>query len=160
MDRAARVRHIGLMSLPSERRVARSAYGPWVFASAVSVLLACSPAEPPRGLLLVVVDTLRADHLGSYGYPRQTSPRIDAFAADSIRFEQALAPSPWTLPSLATLMTGLYPEVHGASSPSRLRELTWLFDPGTFRPATALHESRTRIADLLQDEGFATLGLI
>ncbi len=110
--------------------------------------------------MLFVVDTLRADHLGVHGYQRPTSPEIDAFAADSIRFSQALAPSPWTLPSLATLMTSLYPAVHGANKRSRLGELDWLFEPGSFRPTRALHASRTRMAELLQAQGFATLGLV
>ena len=88
-------------------------------------LLACSPAVPPRNVVLVVVDTLRADHLGVYGYERPTSPRIDAFAADALRFADATSPAPWTLPSLATLMTSLYPSVHRATSESDLEDMTW-----------------------------------
>lgn len=80
------------------------------------VVLACGgetrvetvPARPPN-LLLVSIDTLRADHLGSYGYERDTSPVIDSLAAESVRFETALAPTPWTLPSHAAMLTGMHP---------------------------------------------------
>jgi arylsulfatase A-like enzyme len=113
-------------------------------------------ATAPRGLVLVCIDTLRADHLGAYGYARATSPRIDALADDAIVFEHAVAPSPWTLPSIATLMTSLYPSVHGAHSPSDLRDLDWFYQPQEYRPFTALHPSRTTLAEVLRDAGFAT----
>lgn len=73
------------------------------------------PTEPPRktNLLLVVVDTLRADHLGIYGYERETSPRIDALARSGVRFEDAVPPWPKTLPSMASMLTGTYPLTTG-----------------------------------------------
>lgn len=82
-------------------------------------------ATPPAGeapaarverpnLVLYVVDTLRADHLGCYGYGRPTSPRIDAFARQGVRFAEARAQSSWTKPAMATILTGLYPITHGA----------------------------------------------
>lgn len=118
-------------------------------------------AKTPRGVVMVVVDTLRADHLGSYGYEKQDiSPRIDALAQDAVRFDVALAPSPWTLPSLATIMTGLYPGLHGAKRPSDLNNLEWLFKPHEYEPTSALHESRTTLAEVLRDEGFATAGFV
>ena len=67
----------------------------------------------PRGIILISLDTLRADHLSCYGYHRNTSPNIDAFAQDSILFENALVQSPWTLPSHMSIMTSLYPSLHG-----------------------------------------------
>jgi arylsulfatase A-like enzyme len=63
-------------------------------------------------LILVSIDTLRADHLGAYGYDRETSPHIDALADDGVLFERAYAQSPKTAPSHMTLFTGLYPEAH------------------------------------------------
>ena len=63
-------------------------------------------------VVLIVVDTLRADHLGLYGYDRPTSPNLDAWAADGRVFEHAFAPSPWTLPSFSSLYTGRWPLVH------------------------------------------------
>jgi arylsulfatase A-like enzyme len=77
---------------------------------------ACSaPAAPPpvRSVIVVDVDTLRADRLSSYGNPRPTSPRLDAFAAAGTRFEWAFAQAPYTLPSQVSILTGLYPQSHG-----------------------------------------------
>ena len=123
-------------------------------------LLACSPAVPPRNVVLVVVDTLRADHLGVYGYERPTSPRIDAFAADALRFADATSPAPWTLPSLATLMTSLYPSVHRATSESDLEDMTWYFQPREFRAFSKLHDAHLPLAEILRDAGFATWGAV
>ncbi len=63
-------------------------------------------------VILVVVDTLRADHLGLYGYDRPTSPTLDAWAAEGRVFEHAFAPAPWTLPSFASIYTGRWPVIH------------------------------------------------
>ncbi len=65
-------------------------------------------------LLIISLDTLRADRLGCYGYERATSPRIDAVAEHGVRFANALSPSSWTLPAYASLLTGLLPSEHGA----------------------------------------------
>ncbi len=69
--------------------------------------------DPPRLVVLLVVDALRPDHLGCYGYPKPTSPAIDAFAASSVRFVNAFAASSWTKPSIPSLLTGTLPSVHG-----------------------------------------------
>jgi len=63
-------------------------------------------------VLLISFDTLRADHLGCYGYQRDTSPNIDAFAEEGIRFSQAISPAPWTTPAHFSLLTALYPSAH------------------------------------------------
>ena len=70
---------------------------------------------PPRPLnvLLIVVDTLRADHLGAWGYERNTSPAIDGIAADGIRYTTGISQAPWTTPSMGALMTSLYPSALG-----------------------------------------------
>jgi arylsulfatase A-like enzyme len=88
---------------------------------AVALALAlpgCRPREQATrpSIVLLVVDTLRADHLGAYGYARPTSPRIDALAARGAVFERALAPSSWTVPSVASLLTGEIPSRHGAGA--------------------------------------------
>lgn len=72
------------------------------------------PATATTPVVLYVIDTLRADHLGCYGYDRPTSPHLDAFAADAVRFAYAVAQSPWTRPSMASIMTGLTPPRHNA----------------------------------------------
>jgi arylsulfatase A-like enzyme len=83
----------------------------------------CADREKPRpNLILISIDTLRADRLGAYGYERNTSPHLDALAARGVRFETVIADSNWTLPSHATLFTGLPPSFHGATGPKdRLR---------------------------------------
>src|SRR5262245_42863448 len=68
----------------------------------------------PRLVLLITLDTTRADRLTCYGYGRDTTPRLGRFAADALVFEGALATSSWTLPSHATLFTGKLGAVHGA----------------------------------------------
>lgn len=78
---------------------------------------ACHPASDrsaarsaPRGVILVLLDTVRADRLGCYGYARPTSPHLDALAAEGARFEQVVSAAPWTLPSVAGMLAGQYPE--------------------------------------------------
>ncbi|GJM15472.1 MAG: hypothetical protein DHS20C13_07990 [Thermodesulfobacteriota bacterium] len=65
----------------------------------------------PEGpnVVLITIDTLRADHLGSYGYKRNTSPNIDKLANDGVLFENAVSQAPWTFPSMASMYTSLYP---------------------------------------------------
>jgi hypothetical protein len=70
--------------------------------------------ESPRHVVVVSIDTLRHDHLGCYGYTPPVSPAIDAFAARSIVFDQAIAHAPSTLPSHASIFTSVIPEHHGA----------------------------------------------
>lgn len=76
-------------------------------------------ATRPTNLLLISIDTLRPDFLGCYGYPRDTSPHLDALAAEGMLFEQASTTAPWTLPAHGSLLTGLYPSRHGATSEDR-----------------------------------------
>jgi len=64
-------------------------------------------------LLLIVIDALRPDHLGCYGYQRETSPEIDKIAEEGIKFDRVISQSSWTKPSMASLLTSTYPEVHG-----------------------------------------------
>jgi arylsulfatase A-like enzyme len=65
-----------------------------------------------KNVVIFLVDTLRADRLGSYGYDRDTSPNIDAFAADAVLFERAFSVSPWTRTSVASMFTSMYPVAH------------------------------------------------
>jgi arylsulfatase A-like enzyme len=75
-----------------------------------------APPDPavPRSLLIVTIDTLRADRIGAYGYAAGRTPAIDRLAARGVRFDRAFAPAPITLTSHASLLTGLYPPGHGA----------------------------------------------
>jgi hypothetical protein len=101
----------GAVSLPSLAPL------PIVAPSGVADGRPATAASP--NLLLIVLDTVRADHLGVYGYARDTSPWLDGFSRRATVFEHAVAPSSFTLPSHATLFTGLYPEAHGAGSAPR-----------------------------------------
>ncbi len=65
-----------------------------------------------KNILLIVVDTLRADHMSCYGYRHETSPFIDSWAKESVRFERCYTQAPWTIPSFTTIMSGMYPEGH------------------------------------------------
>lgn len=73
---------------------------------------AVSP-EPPRRVFLITVDTLRADHLGWHGYPRDTSPRLDEWVERGVVFERAIVQWPKTGPSFASMFTSLYPHTTG-----------------------------------------------
>jgi arylsulfatase A-like enzyme len=93
---------------------------PWLAAAAGPEARAGERGDAAPGrferIVLVTIDTLRADHLGLYGYPRPTSPFLDELAARGVVFERAYAPMPTTAPSHATLFTGLHPLQHGLRS--------------------------------------------
>ncbi|RPJ43501.1 MAG: hypothetical protein EHM19_08595, partial [Candidatus Latescibacterota bacterium] len=99
------------------------------------------PARP--NIVLISIDTLRPDHLGCYGYERRTSPHIDRLAERGIVFEDAMSASCWTLPSHATMLTGLYPSFHG------------LQDDGEGLP-----ESIPTLAEELRRSGYRTLAAV
>jgi len=91
---------------------------------ALLLLPDCGPPAPRRpNVVIYLIDTLRRDHLSAYGYERDTSPRLKAFAGDAITFENAYATSAWTKASTASLLTGMYPLRHGATTRnSRLKQ--------------------------------------
>jgi arylsulfatase A-like enzyme len=82
-------------------------------ALALLASLGCSPAKPAKSVVLVSIDTLRADRVGAYGRAEAGTPNLDRLARLGTRFDQAMAPTPVTLPSHATLLTGLDPRQHG-----------------------------------------------
>ena len=92
---------------------------PSVLTTTMMVLLTACQSPPPRSayeapnVVLITVDTLRADHLSCYGYPKPTSPFLDRLASEGLRFLNAYSTSSWTAPSMASLFTGLYPRQHG-----------------------------------------------
>ncbi|MDP9122321.1 MAG: sulfatase-like hydrolase/transferase [Acidobacteriota bacterium] len=125
-------------------------------AAALLVLTACRPAPPEpepepieplparSNILLITVDTLRADHLSSYGYPRATSPNIDRLAAAGVRFDQASAQWPKTTPAFASMFTSTYSKDNG-----NVRKI------GT--PLSCRFEV---LAEVLQHQGYATRAVI
>ena len=111
----SRMRSCGTHRSRMRRRVGwprRAAFGAASLALAL-LLASCggqAPAlAPPRGICLIVLDTLRADGLSAYGNPRATSPALDALAARGVLFESAVSHAPWTLPSFIGLLSGRYP---------------------------------------------------
>ena len=97
-----------------------------------------------RNLLLVSIDTLRADHLGSYGYAAAQTPRLDALARSGLRFARATTVTPLTLPAHSSLMTGTFPAWHGVR------------DNGGFY----LGDDAVTLAETLRDKGFRTGGFV
>lgn len=87
-----------------------------------ALLLSCTARGGPSGpnVVIVVLDTHRADVLSSYGNPVPTTPRFDALALEGVRFERAFSTDFWTLPAHASLFTGQYPSQHGATSETNL----------------------------------------
>lgn len=100
-----------------------------------------TPGARPS-VLLISLDTVRADRLGCYGHARPTTPSLDRFARDSVRFERAFSPESWTLSAHASLLTGLYPAAHGVDE-------THALSPGV----------RT-LAEALRGAGHATLAVV
>lgn len=78
---------------------------------------AVRPQDARPDVVIFLIDTLRKDHLGCYGYPINTSPNIDAFAQDAVQFRQLIPMSSWTRPSVASLLTGTMDFTHHALSP-------------------------------------------
>jgi arylsulfatase len=100
-------------------------------------------AQAPPNVLLVVVDSLRADHLSCYGHERVTSPALDDLAAQGVLFTHAYATAPWTKPSVASILSGLQPSAHGAQ---RL--------PGSLSPRLP------SLPEALAQRGYATGGVV
>lgn len=112
-------------------------------------LAGCGEVTPtaspvPRHVFLITVDTLRADHLGFHGYPRATSPALDALAAESVVFERAIAQWPKTGPSFASLFTGRYPHTTGL----------------THDAAQRIPDEYLTLPELFHEAGFRTLAVI
>lgn len=122
-----------------------SGFGVFLFCTLVLWGAGCSPSAQDRpNILLLTLDTTRADRLGSYGFDRPTSPFLDRLAAGGVRFEQARSQVPITLPSHASIFTGTYPSTHGSHLHSDL-----------FQDA----DLRT-MAEILEQNGYQTAAFI
>jgi arylsulfatase A-like enzyme/Tfp pilus assembly protein PilF len=119
-----------------------------------------APADAPN-VLLIVLDTLRADHLGTYGYDRPTSPGIDAWAKRGVVFERAISQAPWTAASIASLFTSLQPSVHGLNAgPQWGAGKQSAGGKLPFAVQSALGASQLTLAEILRRDGYATAGFI
>jgi arylsulfatase A-like enzyme len=118
-----------------------------------SLLLRCSPGPPAsekapaRNLVIICLDTLRADRVGAYGNDRDTTPKIDRLARRGLLFERAVAHSNWTVPATASLLTGTLPSRHGAGVVGEVRNLLESV-PTEIRPSVPT------LAELLVEGGF------
>ncbi|QDV04546.1 Choline-sulfatase [Planctomycetes bacterium Poly30] len=110
-----------------------------------SLLAACGgePEAARPNVLLIVIDTLRADHLSTYGYERETSPRLTELASEGLRYERAVAQAPWTTPSIGALMTSRYPSSLGIEGEQN-----------------ALADELVLLPEALQAAGYQTAGVI
>jgi arylsulfatase A-like enzyme len=119
---------------------------------------AATAARP--NVLFLMVDTLRADRLGCYGAEPTLSPTLDALAARGTLFEQAVAQSAWTLPSVASIFTGLHPRSHGVVGISDHVARTGSADTDAREPdASSLSEEIRTLAQRAQDAGITTVGV-
>jgi arylsulfatase A-like enzyme len=118
--------------------------------AAALALAACSPPQPEHAhdVVLIVLDTVRADHVSCYGYARKTTPNLDALAAGADRYTLARSTAPWTLPSHASLFTGRFTYQHGADS--RVQA------DGSISDGWPLGDDQTTLAEALKGEGFRT----
>lgn len=103
---------------------------------------ASTQAARSKNVILVVMDTVRAESLGLYGYPRNTSPRLTTLASEGIRFDRAYSTAPWTAPSHASMFTGRWPH-----------EMSIGWD-------TPLDQAHPTLAEVLGSRGYATAGFV
>jgi len=118
--------------------------------------IALAEADQPAGtskrrpdIQILLVDTLRADRLGTYGAKRSTDPNLQRLALSSVVFEQTWATASWTLPSTASVLTGTYPSVHGVRAKR-----------GSDAEVHTLRDGVTTLAEALRAEGYYTIALI
>ena len=104
------------------------------------LLRSISPGQGIRHIILISIDTCRADYLSCYGYKSKTTPNIDALAAEGVLFENAISPVPQTLPAHSSMFTGTIPPYHGVHDNEGYR----------------LDESNVTLAEILTDAGFTT----
>lgn len=101
-------------------------------------------APPEPNVILIVIDTLRADAVGSYGNPHKPTPHLDAIAAEGVRFDQAISSSGWTLPAIGSMLTGAWPTIHGGIGQNTV--------------LTPMREEVPSAAEVLKEHGFNTFG--
>ena len=102
-----------------------------------------APTANRNNVIFIVVDTLRADHLPAYGYADGSTPNLDTFAADAVRFDQAFANASWTRPSFASILSGRLPSNHGVMG-----------------KADELPDELVTLPEAMQEAGYHTRGLV
>ena len=127
--------------------------GPHTTVASTVGVTAKSQAEDRSNVILIVMDTVRADHLSLYGYERNTTPNLSQFARDGIVFRNAIAPSSWTIPSHASMFTGLMPSEHGARISATVSE-------GNERTFPRLASEYQTLAEVLSASGYETAAIV
>jgi arylsulfatase A-like enzyme len=105
----------------------------------VAALVCCGGPTKPPNVIILGIDTLRPDHLGCYGYQRDTSPNIDRLASRGTLFLNNISQAPWTLPSFGSLFTSLYPHQHGVTS-----------------TLSVIRDTFPTLATIMRDNGYST----
>ena len=101
----------------------------------------CLPLSPSPDIIFIVLDTQRADRLGAYGYEKAITPNFDQFAAQGALFKMGITPAQWTVPSHASMFTGLYPTAHQMTQSNQ-----------------ALSKEEPTLVEWLQRDGYETVG--
>ena len=117
---------------------------PFLLSACLWGILAFATSKPAPNIVVITIDTLRADHLGCYGYKQIKTPNIDALAADGSRFERAYTPVPVTLPAHTVIFTGTYPMLSGIHDFS----------------ANKLNPQQPTLASVLKGHGYTTGAVI
>jgi arylsulfatase A-like enzyme len=135
-----------------------------LLASAAVGVAACRARLEKPHVVLITLDTTRRDRLGSYGYSRKTSPRLDELAAGSVVYDRAIAASSWTLPSHASIFTGKFPSSHGADydpeGPLRLTQAIQGPEEWSEYRASGLSKREETLALLLRERGYETAAVV
>jgi arylsulfatase A-like enzyme len=156
-------RPTGAKRVEEGRREQPAALTRWLSGTAILLLAAaiatgCGPPEPRR-VILIGVDTLRADHLGTYGYERPTSPFLDTLAEQGVVFERTFATSSWTLPSFASIFTGRSMSGHAAGIDTTTSDEEWAENQvGTYGRAK-LDPGVETIAEVISAAGIPTIAV-
>jgi len=128
------------LSLSSEKTGAIGFWGSPVVRQHGALPGSGATIEPPQGVILIMVDTLRSDHLEAYGYERSTAPNLSALAAGGVRFADGVAQATWTKVSSSSILTSLYPSSHGVAE-----------------FADRIPSSAVTMAEVFRQAGYATL---
>lgn len=127
-------------------------------ALALSGMGCARPGAEPPNIVVLVVDTLRADHLGTHGFPGDISPALDRLAGEALVFDNAFAQSPWTKPSTASLFTSLYPQVHRVTTHEG-EDWGGLPESGD-GGSKVLPPQAVTLAEVLRDHGYRTAAFV
>ncbi|MHC5184089.1 MAG: sulfatase-like hydrolase/transferase, partial [Planctomycetota bacterium] len=100
--------------------------------------------QQPQNIVLISMDTTRSDFLSCYGYPRQTTPNIDALASEGFLFSNTISPQPFTLPAHCSMLTGTVPPYHG------------VLDNRDYK----LGDENDVLSEILKTRGFTTAGFV